>query len=233
MTRSLAIAALLMTSVASLASAEFPAGSYATDQQGRYYGPSVIQRHSSTYQEGVLRGYADFARGVGQYNYLTELARINRQIAVREALANEQLRVETHYNKKRIRQQYLDETATPRVTQQDAENIARDRAPERLDSYHYEPALGKVFWPALLQNDVFASQRAEIDAAMAKRSAHDSGLSSGNYQTVKTNTAAMNEVLRQHIRSINPQEYAAAKSFLNSLNYEAQHTLAPAGFASN
>lgn len=223
-------AALLVTSVAS---AQTPYnGRYAIDNT-QYYGPSVIQHHASTYQEGVLRGYADLARGYGQYNYLTELARINRQLAIREALTNQTIRVQTHYDKKRIRQQYLDEVAKPPVTRQDVENTAKARAPERLNSYEYEPALGRVFWPTLLQHDIFALNRSEIDAAMAKRTSEDSGLGSDNYQIVKSNTTAMKEVLRQHIRNLDPQEYAAAKSFLNSLNYEAQHTLAPSGFASN
>ena len=45
-------------------------------------GTPVIYRHASTYEEGVFRGWADLARGVGDYNYNTSLALINQQHAL-------------------------------------------------------------------------------------------------------------------------------------------------------
>lgn len=233
MKRFIAVAiATIAVVMGSTASAQQPQlrgyGSYAPQNRG----PSVIQHHASTFQEGLLRGYADLNRSKGDYNYQTSLGLLIQQHATTEFLKNKELGVQTYYNKKRIRNEYLVETAKPPVTRQDAENTARNRAPDRLNSYEYEPALGKVFWPALLKHDVFAGHRAEIDAAIARRSGEDSGLGSVNYSVIKANTNAMKEILADNIRNLPPQEYTTAKTFLNSLNYEAQHKLAPTGIAS-
>src|SRR5215213_1967655 len=53
--------------------------------------------HASTFEEGVLRGYAALATGIGQGNYLNSLARINNEEARTKYIKNRELAAQTYF----------------------------------------------------------------------------------------------------------------------------------------
>src|SRR5690606_19722585 len=62
--------------------------------------------HSSTVQEGILRGAAAGIQAMGQYNYDTARALIAREQARRLALENSLLYVDTYFRRKELNRQY-------------------------------------------------------------------------------------------------------------------------------
>ena len=183
---------------------------------GHYYG------HASTYEEGVLRGWAAAARGAGQYNYETSLALINREAARSQYLDNRQKFVETYFTIKKINKQYRAEDRTARLTQEDYAKLAKDLGPDRLTASQYEPVLGKLSWPALLDDDAFRLEREAVDRLIAERTVENSGLGSTNGRAIQAQAVQMKSKLKGQIRTVSPSEYVQAKKFLTSLEYEAQ-----------
>lgn len=199
---------------------------------GYGYGYGGYGYHSSTYEEGVLRGSADLVRAEGDYNYQTSRAAINYQEALSRAYDNKYKRAETYFRLKELNQEYVAKTSRPRATQQELAEFAKAAAPDRLNPYQYEPAFGKVFWPTLLEGPQFAEQRAAIESLMASRDPVNSGLGSENHRDVRMLTLQMQETLKGEIHTASPSEYVAAKKFLTSLEYEAQHRQGISGVAS-
>ncbi len=219
-------ATTIITAVASLAVVLF-AGYTATAQEiavGRvaYGQPYLVQHHASTWTEGYLRGRADLARGAGQYNYLTSIAAINYERARSARMDNHVKGIETYFEGRRVNREARALEAGPKVTQQQLVELARKRAPQRLAENHFEPALGKIFWPAAFDRTDFATERTEIDRLMALRTIGEGGLGSDNYTQVKLVAERLQGKLKANIRDMSGSEYVVAKKFLTSLTYEAQ-----------
>jgi len=196
--------------------------------------PSPDYGHASTAQEGFLRGLAELPRAAGSYNYQTSLALVNREEARRQALITgmmyRQWDAARRQANREARAQYHREH---RATAEDLTALAKQRIPKRLTARQYEPALGKLHWPAVLASEPFAAGRARIDELMRSRTVAQSGLGTANHRQVRALVTQMNETLRQEIRTLSPSEYVAAQKFLKSLNYEARLELPIAGLAAN
>lgn len=190
--------------------------------------PALIQDHASTYSEGVQRGAADLIRSAGQYNYNTALGAIYAQNAVSRYLDNQIKRTQTYFEKRRINRQARAAERGPRSTQQQRERIAKSRVPERLDKSQYNRALGRVYWPDVLQGDKFAEHRKKLNALIADRAF----ASTANSQ-IKTLAADMKSMLKSQIRAYEPADYMEAKRFLSSLQYETHFSSSAAHVASS
>jgi len=110
--------------------------------------------------------------------------------------------------------------------------LARKQAPDRLGDHQYERGLGRLNWPVLLQDGLFAEERAILDSAFAARTPGDAGVSSGFSTGVRQLTTNMQNKLQANIAGLNQMEYLAAKKFLAGLAIEAQQPLLPERLAS-
>ena len=100
--------------------------------------------HSSTLEEGVLRGLGDLTRSVGQANYLNSLASINQQEAVSRYIDNRQKYAETFFEMRQLNRAAREaERAQPLSTEQYVQ-LARAQAPNRLNEAEYDRVLGRV-----------------------------------------------------------------------------------------
>ena len=97
------------------------------------------------------------------------------------------------------------------------------RAPRALTPSQVDPVSGKVNWPGALQDPLFADQRGVVDADIAKLVAQG-GLDFAEKTRVRESIDTMFDALKDQIRNIPPQEYAASRSFLQSLVYAATRT---------
>lgn len=217
---------------ASLASAQYvPGGGYGSDYNGCqpwYYG-----HHSSTEAEGILKGSAAVIASAGQYNLDTAKASVYAEEGRSKAIENNQKFVQTYFEIRKINREQREAEIGPRATVQELAAWAKEAAPKRLDGSQYEPALGRVFWPAVLQSPQFTAYRADIDHAMSTREPGNSGLGSENFRNVKVAVESMQETLKANVDLIPPAEYVQAKKFLTSLQWEAQHRMAPTGLVYN
>ena len=89
-----------MTVLATANSALAQTGSYATRQTNN--GTAVVYRHASTWEQGVLDGWANLVRARGDYAYNRSLAAINYQEAYRRALENSLHRTETYFAESQV-----------------------------------------------------------------------------------------------------------------------------------
>ena len=189
--------------------------------------------HSSTAEEGALRGWAELNRGAGEYNYYSSLAAINLEEARRRAIENHTTAVEEYYHRRQINSEYRDSVRRPTLTQEQLVQIAKDQTPDRMTAYQYEPALGRIFWPPVLESEVYAADRAAIDKVMARRTVADSGLGTDSHREIDALTRQMESKLRSRITTMSTTEYLAAKKFLQSLRYEARFAPGADGLVSN
>ncbi len=224
-----------LTAVAAFAIVAF-SGLVASAQRhfvaGTTYGwPYPVYHHASTYEEGVLRGRADLYRSYGQYNYLSSLAAINYQHALRGYLDNRVKSVETLFEIRKINKEARAAERRPRPTQQQLIRLAKSRVPDRLAEHQYEPALAELSWPSVFNDAEFAADRAEINELMAQRALVHSGLGSENHRQITAAVDNMQSKLKDRIRQMSTPEYITAKKFLTSLAYEARFAPSIEGLA--
>jgi hypothetical protein len=193
-------------------------------QRGAYYvGPNYrfhfgSPHHASTAAESQLRGRADLVRSWGMANLLNSHAMINLAAAQRMGLENQVVRTETFYQKRQIRQAYLDQTKEPRRAEsshapvrQATTTVEKPERPKSITS----PS-GQVAWPAVLQTSVYARHRASVDQIVD--SADNGGnISSGDRRKLEGTARQMLVVLRSHVRQLPSSEYMEARRFPEGL----------------
>lgn len=221
-TRILAGAIALVAGFALTASAQ----SYGHATPGYGFGHAFGgYRHASTYEEGVLRGYADLTRAHGESAYWHSLASINRQEAFAKYLQNREQKTETHFRMQAINRAAREAKRPQRLTTEQYAVLAKKQAPDRLNEQQYDRALGRLNWPAVLTSKQFAAEREILNAAFAARTPSDAGVGSVFSSGVRELTSSMQDRLRSQMGSLNQMEYLAAKKFLAGLAIEAQQPL--------
>jgi hypothetical protein len=186
-----------------------------------YYGSPHFYSHASTYEEGVLRGWADVWRGVGEYNYHSSLANINNQEAYSRYLDNSLKHTQTFFARRELNKQARQSEQAPRPSAEDLARFAKERAPQGLTGYEYSAPLGSLNWPAVLEDPAFAEQKAELDRLFATRTTDNSGLGSENHRQITRTAEQLVARLKSRIGEYSPSEYMSAKSFLNRLERES------------
>ena len=225
-----AIIVATMTSIL-IASSQGFAQQYASPQP--VTSPHLFQHHASTFQEGWLRGWADLHRAAGEYNYNSALARMYNEEAYNRYLDNEKKYAQTYFEKRELQRQARINERGPRPTRAQLTQFARQKAPGRLSAHEYQPELGQVRWPAVLQERTFAVERSAIDQLMADRNINNSGAGTENHDQISQLTSRMRGKLKEQINRLTPMQYVSAKKFLNSLEYESRHALNVNGLAAN
>ncbi len=195
-------------------------------------GTPVIYRHASTYEEGVFRGWADLARGVGDYNYNTSLALINQQHALSLSYDNEVKKVETYFHKRQLNKEYRAAERGPRKTPEDMARYMAKPAAMQLSAQQMDRVTKKIYWPAILQADAFQAERRAIEASFASRTAVNSGPGSMNEAQLHQAIEQLRSLIKAQTRTIGANNYITAKRFLDGLSLEASRFDAPQGLAS-
>jgi hypothetical protein len=188
--------------------------------------------HSSTYEEGVLRGLGDLTRSVGQANYLNSLASINQQEAVSRYIDNRQKYAETFFEMRQLNRAAREAERAQPLSAEQYVQLARAQAPNRLNEAEYDRVLGRVQWPAVLQGELFAAERAALEHAFRGRSAHDVGVNSAFYANVQNMTQSMQQKLQENRESLSAMQLIGARNFLQGLAYESQLPQVAPGLAS-
>jgi hypothetical protein len=188
--------------------------------------------HSSTYEEGVLRGLGDLARSIGQADYMSSLAGINRQETVSRWLDNKEKYAETYFRMQQINRAAREAARPQPLSTEQYAKLAKQLAPDRLSEADYNRALGRLNWPAVLSSEDFAAERAALDKAFAGRAATDVGVSTAFHGNVRKLTAEMQTKLQSKLGTMSPVEFIAAKNFLAGVSLESQQPVVAAGLAS-
>jgi len=188
--------------------------------------------HSSTAAEGAFRGLADFTRSIGEADYMSSLAGINRQETFSRAIDNKKKAVDTYFQIKQINRAAREAARPQPLTYTQYAKLAKQEAPDRLSDVDYNRVVGRLNWPAMLASDDFAAERAALNQAFVGRTAQDVGVSTNFHREVRELTAALQSKLRDRLQTVSPMEYIAAKNFLTSVAFESQQSLVVQGLAS-
>lgn len=197
-----------------------------------YNGVPVIQRHASTYAEGLLRGRADLVRGIGEYNYNTSLAMINRQHALSLHYDNQIKKVNTYFEKRQLNQQYRAAERGPRKTPEDMARYLAKPPVMQLTAQEMDRVTKKINWPASLRADQFQSDREAIEALYVARTPANSGPGSTNEAEIQQLVKQMRQQVRMQARQMGANQSIVAKRFLDGLSLEASRFEASQGLAS-
>lgn len=195
-----------------------PTSAIGEDAGSGGWGPN---HHSSTFEEGVVHGYADVVRSTGECRYLNSVASCNLQEAHSRALENRKRTVETYFETARINREERARQRGPRPTCEQLSRYAQQRAPQRLSSREFDPASGTFAWPGLLQGRQFAAERNAIDRLMTDRSLRNGGNTSESATNIQKLVEGLKIRLKQQIKTLSPMEYVAAQNFLAGVEYEA------------
>lgn len=187
--------------------------------------------HASTYQEGIMLGWASLWQGAGDYNYKTSQAMIHREQARSLYLDNRLKAVQTYFDARRINREARASERRPSLTNEQIARLAKQGVPKPLTVQQYDPSTGKLFWPAILKDKIYDVPRKAIDKAIAHRSQENSGLGSANHHQVWQQKSDMHKLLKQRLPEYSSSEYMYAKKFLDSLEYETRSVLQVSGVA--
>lgn len=180
------------------------------------------QRHASTATEGYLRGSAAVVQAVGQRNYLNSVAAVNHQVALQKRIENSGLYVKTYFENKEINRAYREKYAPVPPTKEQWQRITQASLPDRLTAEQFDPATGQLVWPHILRTDQYKAFRDRIDTLISSRTPENSGDGSPSQIELNELIDGMKMVLKSNIDNVSASQYAGAKWFLLSLDYEAQ-----------
>jgi len=177
--------------------------------------------HSSTAAEGAARGMADLVRSAGYANMQNSEAAKNYQDAYSKALDNRIKNAQTYFEMRRMNKEYRDSMRAPRPTQEQLISLARERAPEPLESHELDSLTGQISWPSLLQDPSFADSTAALDKLFANWANNHNRFSIAEYQEVRSLCNGITAKLKSMVADLPPQQYVAAKNLVEGLSREA------------
>ncbi len=203
------VACFLTVAVASEVRAQY----YSVYGNGSYH-------HASTAAEGFQRGMADVVRSAGAANLMNSEAANNYEDARSKDLDNRLKGTNTYFEMRAANKAYREAEAGPRPTAEDIARYAHASAPKRLDRYELDPVSGQILWPGILRDPLFQEPRTALDTIFAARAANGYvGLSDAGQ--ISTICDSMTQILKAQIKTIPPQIYMSARTFITRVAYEA------------
>ena len=156
----------------------------------------------------VIRSSGQAAENVSEAN-------INNQDAYSRYLDNKLKWTEIYWKRRRLNEaEYAKNRAKFDARLQKRLEVNRNRKPEVLPPSQYDTQTGDLQWPEALQTPVYAPYRKEIEDALQLQS--DTGTTS-NAKKIRDLAREMQDVLKDHIREMTPNEYIASRKFLDRL----------------
>jgi hypothetical protein len=176
-----------------------------------------------TAASSAMNGMASMMSAAGSYNMQSSAAAINMSVAQRNQLQNDMLATDTYFQMRTANEKYRAAEAGPKPTMEQLVRLSKDGAPRQLTSSQMDPVSGGLSWPAVLQDDNYKEPRTQVDELFAKRTSQG-GLNYTDQSDVRHAVETMSATLKSQIRDIPPQDYEAARNFLNSVVYAAAKT---------
>ncbi len=222
------VVAVVSCAAMALAQANRPAGS------GQPYRPAVPQSSGvvavgnggywggtsggGTAAGSAMNGMASMISAAGDYNLATSAAAVNMTQAEKNQIENRAQWTQTYFDMRAVNRSARAAERGPNPTMEQMVRIAHEGAPTPLSPSQVNPVSGHVDWPALLQVETYAPQRAVLDDLLAKR-ATLGGLGYPDQEKCRDAIDTMLATLKGQIRDVPPNQYVAARNFLRSLTY--------------
>jgi hypothetical protein len=168
----------------------------------------------------AMQGMASVISAQGNYNLATSAAAVNMTQAQRNEIQNRQLWTNTYFEMRAANRAATSAERGPPPSQEQIARMAAAGVPKPLGSHEVDPVSGQVYWPEILQDNSFAQQRAQVEQLLAKRAQYGR-LGASDTNQLGGAIEGLSSTLKQQVRSVPPQQYVAANSFLKSLMYSA------------
>jgi hypothetical protein len=180
---------------------------------------------ATTPVESILRGEAAIIEANGIANLNHSLAAKNYQDAYKQSLENRMLRTEVYFTRKEMAKEFAERYAEKPRDAEEVKRLAKLAAPKRLTAEQFDPLTTELHWPHVLRRSEYNAVREKIDSLMSLRTPDDSGDGSPSHTKIRQLAEVMRMLLKENMDSVTPQQYADARAFLVSLEYEARHSL--------
>lgn len=167
------------------------------------------------------RGLGELVRAQAAFNLLSSQAAVNMTEAQRRLIENTDAAVNTYFELRRLNEAYRAAERPSRPTYEDVIRYAAVGRPERLSPSALDTVTGQITWPMILRSDHFKEHREILGQLFASRAATGT-ISSEGYLTIDQVTGAMMAELQRHVDELPPQDYLAARKFIESLAFEAK-----------
>jgi len=182
------------------------------------YGGWPAYGGASTAAGSALNGMGNVISAKGSYNLSTSAAAVNMTQAQKNEIQNHQQYTNAYFDMRATNQAAKKASEGPQPTMEQIARMARDGAPKPVTSDEWDPMTGKVNWPTLLQQDGFASQRAELEQLLAKQATYGR-LGISDQMKARQSIESMCADLKLQIKDVQPQDYVASRAFLRSMIY--------------
>ncbi len=188
--------------------------------RGGYAGPYYDNR-AATPAESYARGASDLVRSAGQTNLNNSEAAINYEQARSAELDNRMKQTDTYFQMRQANDAYRAAERGPADTPSAAYRRSAAAIPDRMAPSQLDPVTGEINWPMILQEDQYADYRNQIEAMFAHRAETQGHVGPDEYQKLGRVCDALASALKDNIRDYRPNDYVAAKNFVESLSFEA------------
>jgi hypothetical protein len=183
--------------------------------------------NSSTFGEGMQRGYASVLRGAGELAYMDSLAAINYQEAFRKALENRVAYTKAAMEIKAMRAEYRERYAPRPFVGEARKKAIEYYLPKKLTATQFNADTSEIVWPHILRQAEYAPLCIEIGQVFKTRTFENSGDGSPTQLRIDKLTKSLAALLRENINSMSAEQYIYASEFIRSLNLEGKSVVPP------
>ncbi len=188
------------------------------------------QRHASTATEGAYRGMSAYVQALGVYEVHHAQANVLNEQAEWLDYENREKRVESFYNRRRTRQDYLAEQREL-AEQRDAEGKQKleqrkatlYRQTYSLSEREFNPRTGHIDWPDVFELPDLVTGRQQLSELFVRRARYGRQYDSQLAAEIVRVQKELNRSLYNARFRMTHEAYAAASDFLRGLKYEAMY----------
>lgn len=177
--------------------------------------------YASTAGQAAAYGMSEMMRAQGYQNLENSEAAKNWEEVKTLEIQNRMRWTETYFEMRKTNREARAAEDGPPVTQEQAIRMAKMASPRRLGSTQLDPVTGHIEYPMLLQDDIYAPYRHELDGLFAKRAASGGSIQYSEFQAIQGTVSKFVDALKEHVNKYPAGDYGRARSFLNSLAHEA------------
>ena len=181
-----------------------------------------INNKASTAGESHARGMSDVIRAQGSSNLMNSRAAINVQQADSAYLDNRLKYTQTYFENRKMNREYRAAERGPPITEQQAEQIARARAPKRATANDLDPITGGLDWPMELNTPEYADYRTKLDQLFSERAKQGGAIGMNTYNDIRSTSNELLATLKGNIKNYSPDQYMQAKRFVERINNETR-----------
>jgi hypothetical protein len=173
--------------------------------------------HSSTYEEGVQRGYADVVRSQGMARLLNSKAATEYEAARRAYIENQLKATQTYFEMRRYNDSARAAARSTPLSNEEYVRIAREQAPDQLTATQLDPLTGAIGWPVALRAEAYRPFRERLEKLF-----HDRATGYPVYNEILTAVQDFQNRFREDIMRMPANDFVSGRRFLDSLAFAAR-----------